>query len=304
MGRQSRRRWKVRQGRTDVKYEFFPGCSIHGTAREYGLSLKAVFQRFGVGLNEIEDWSCCGATAARSLDGFLPIMLGARNLALAQKRGQPLLAPCNLCYNNLAVARHALEEDELRQRVNSSLRDLGLAYSGGVALLHPLQVIDSEVTVERIAAEVVCPLLGLKVVSYYGCLLTRPGYASVGESNFNPTALDRLASALGADPLPFSAKTRCCGGPLLMTHPKAAGLAAKRLLDEARDLGAQCIVVTCPQCQLSLGASQGTIEARYGVKYNIPVLYFTQLLGLALGIDPRALGLPSGKLAARAVSTP
>ena len=290
----------MRRGRTDVEYEFFPGCSVHGSAREYGSSLKAVFQRFGFGLTEIEDWSCCGATAARSLDGFLPTMLGARNLAIAEVRGRPLLAPCNLCYNNLAVARHALREDvSLRQRVNGSLRDLGLAYSEGVPLLHPLQVIDSEVTVERIAAEVVRPLSDLKVVSYYGCLLTRPGYASVGESNFNPTALDRLVSAVGADPLPFSAKTRCCGGPLLMTHPEAAGLAAKRLLDEARDLGAQCIVVTCPQCQLSLGASQGTIEARYGVRYGIPVLYFTQLLGLALGIDPRALGLPNGRLPGR-----
>lgn len=281
-----------------MEYGYFPGCSIHGTAREYGLSLRAVFRQLGVGLNEIEDWSCCGATAARSLDGLLPAVLGARNLAIAQRMGKPLLAPCNLCYNNLAVARHALRDEALRQRVNGSLRDLGLAYSGDVAVLHPLQVIASEVTIERIAAEVVRPLTGLKVVSYYGCLLTRPGYVAAGESNFNPTLLDHLASALGADPLPFSAKTRCCGGPLLMTHPDAAFAATKRLLDEARDLGAQCIVVTCPQCQLSLGASQGTIGARYGVKYGIPVLYFTQLLGLALGLAPRALGLPGGGLPA------
>lgn len=274
-----------------MEYQFFPGCSLHGTAREYAVSLRAVFNKLGLTLNEIEGWNCCGATAARSLDELLPIVLGARNLALAQESDQPLLAACNMCYSNLAIAQHSLQEETVRKRVNSRLRELGISYSGGVPLLHPLQAVATETGLERIAAEVVRPLVGLRVVSYYGCLLTRPRYASIGESNFNPMALDHLTLALGAKPLPFSAKTRCCGGPLLMTHPDAACSAAKSLLDEAKELGTQCIVVTCPQCQMSLGANQGTIEARYGVKYDIPVLYFTQLLGLALGIDPRALGL-------------
>ena len=278
-----------------MEYQFFPGCSLHGTAREYAVSLRAAFAKLGFKLNELEGWNCCGATAARSLDELLPTVLGARNLALAQERDQPLLAACNMCYSNLAIARHALQEESLCRRVNGRLREMGITYSGGVPLLHPLQVVTTEAVLERVAAEVVRPLSGLRVVSYYGCLLTRPRYASVGESNFNPMALDRLAMALGAKPLPFSAKTSCCGGPLLMTHPDAAYFAAKGLLDEAKELGAQCIVVSCPQCHLSLGGKQRTIEARYGVKYGMQVLYFTQLLGLALGIGHGSSGLPVGR---------
>jgi len=266
-----------------VEYQYFPGCSLHGTAREYGRSLQGVVERLGIELTELEGWSCCGATAARSVSQELHLLLAARNLALAQGSPAPLMVACNLCYSNLAVAAHSLRDEALRRAVNASLRLTGLNYAGETTPVHALQVI-SEVGAGLISAKVVSPLHGLRVASYYGCLLTRPRTAAIPDSNFNPTWLDTLMAALGAETVPLSAKTKCCGGPLLMTHPEAARGAAKRILDEAKDLGTHCIAVSCPQCHLSLGEQQSTIERRYRVRYGIRIAYFTELIGQAIGI--------------------
>jgi len=266
---------------------------LHGTAREYDLSLRAVAASLGLVLHELADWNCCGATAARSLNESLALFLAARNLAMAERGPGPLLVPCNLCYSNLAIAAHSLGHESLRKRTNAALDNLGLAYSGNATVVHPLQALMRDVGPERIASCVTRPLRGLKVACYYGCLLTRPRYASIQQSNFNPVWLDNLVLAVGGSAVAFSSKTRCCGGPLLMTHPEAAARASGRILEEARDMGAQCIAVTCPMCYMSLSASQTGLLKRSHRKYRIAVLYFTQLLGLASGISPRELGLPS-----------
>ena len=275
-----------------MEYQYFPGCSLHGIAQDYAKSLHAIGRPLGLVLRELEGWNCCGATAARSLDDSLALFLAARNLALAQAKGQQLLVPCNLCFSNLATATRALGDENARRSVGPALRSCGLTYDGQVTVVHPLQAVVADVGLKRIKSQVARPLTGLKVVSYYGCLLTRPRAVALPESDCSPRWLDQMATAVGATPLPFSAKTRCCGGPLLTTHPEAARLAAKPLLDEARDLGAQCIAVTCPQCHLVLAGTQRAIQRRHGVKYGIPVVYFTQLLGLALGMGPGTLGVP------------
>lgn len=273
------------------EYHYFPGCSLHGAARAYDTSLRDVVRVLGVKLHELDGWNCCGATAARSLSRSLPLVLAARNLALVRNGGS-LLVPCNLCYNNLATARQLLQDEDLRKRVNSHLKHLGLACPARTPVVHPLQALMSDVGLNHIASRVTNPLTGIKVVCYYGCLLTRPREVSIPESNFNPVWLDDLARASGASVLPFSSKTRCCGGPQLMTHPEAARLASKRILDEARDLGARCIVVTCPMCHVSLHSSQASQRDGRSCR-RVLVLYFTQLLGLALGIAPSQLGLYS-----------
>ncbi|MBI4785898.1 MAG: CoB--CoM heterodisulfide reductase iron-sulfur subunit B family protein [Chloroflexi bacterium] len=264
-------------------YQYLPGCSLHGTARDYAVSFEKVARHLDLELTELQGWNCCGATAARSLNEFLPLVLSARNLAIAEKGAGALLAPCSMCYNNLATAQHALRDDALRKRVNSTLRRLDLSYSGEISVTHPLEILMREIGLEGIATKVQRPLDGLKVVSYYGCLLTRPRHISIPESDCNPVWLDRLAETVGAVALPFSSKTRCCGGSLQLTHPDSAMVAAKRLLDEARELEAECILVACPLCHLSLQGKQRTIENRLRTRYGINVLYFTQLLERAFG---------------------
>lgn len=265
-------------------YQYLPGCSLHCLAREYTQSFESVAQQLGLAVRELRDWNCCGATAARSLDEFLSLVLAARNLALAQE-ARALLVPCSLCYNNLMWAQRALQDMTTRERVNAALRPLGLVYSAGVDVRHPLHVLVRDIGFDTIAARVTHPLRGLRVVSYYGCLLTRPRAVALPESDVNPVWLDQLAQALGATALPFAAKTQCCGGSLVLTHPDEALGAAKRVLDAARDVDAQCIIVACPLCHLSLGEKQSTIEKRYARQYNLRVVYFTQLLGAALGLN-------------------
>ncbi|MGI9860847.1 CoB--CoM heterodisulfide reductase iron-sulfur subunit B family protein [Moorella naiadis] len=272
-----------------MKWAFLPGCSLHGTAAQYRTSFLGVVKALGIEVQEVPDWNCCGATAAKHFNRQVALVLSARNLALAEKVAPVLAVPCNLCYNNLALAARALQEEAQREQINNHLRPLELRWRGEVTVSHPLKLFLQEIGVEKIRQAVVRPLEGLKIVAYYGCLLTRPQEASIGDSNRWPAWLDMLAVAAGAAPLPFNAATRCCGGTLALTHPEVALRAAGAILAEARARGAKAVLVTCPMCQLNLERAQ--IEARGREERLLPVLYFTQLLGLALGCDPATVGL-------------
>ncbi|CEP66390.1 Cysteine-rich domain [Moorella glycerini] len=272
-----------------MKWAFLPGCSLHSTAAQYRTSFLGVVRALGIEVEEVPDWNCCGATAAKHFNQQFTLVLAARNLALAEKVAPVLAVPCNLCYNNLTLAAHALQDEAKREQINSHLLPLELRLRGEVAVYHPLKLFLQEVGVERIRQAVVRPLAGLKVVAYYGCLLTRPKEASIGDSNRWPAWLDMLAVTAGATPLPFNAATRCCGGTLALTHPEVALRAAGVILAEARVRGAEAILVTCPMCQLNLERAQ--IQEKGREKRLLPVLYFTQFLGLALGCDPITVGL-------------
>ncbi|MCL4426057.1 MAG: CoB--CoM heterodisulfide reductase iron-sulfur subunit B family protein [Firmicutes bacterium] len=274
-----------------MRYHYLPGCSLHGSAREYADSFQAVSSRLGIELLELKDWNCCGATAAKAITDELPLLLAARNLILAQEPPGNIMVPCNLCYNNLAKGAHLLKDPDLKKKVNLLLQPAGLKLETEVAVRHPLDVYCLDIGLAEVIARVVRPLEGWKVISYYGCLLTRPKEVAIPDSNYHPQLLDNLVRGLGAQPLPFSGKTTCCGGPLLLTDPNVAYSATRKLLDEARELGADCFVVTCPMCHLSLDGKQKIIEKKYNTKYDIPVFYFTQLMGLALGVSPKDLGL-------------
>lgn len=274
-----------------MRYHYLPGCSLHGSAREYADSFQLVSARLGMVLLELKGWNCCGATAAKAINDDLALVLAARNLILAQEPPGKIIVPCNLCYNNLAKGAYLLKHPDLQKKTNLLLEKTGLKLEKEVTVRHPLDVYCQDFGLEEIAAKVTRPLAGWKVISYYGCLLTRPKEVAILDSNYHPQLLDNLVRALGAEPLPFSNKTTCCGGPLLLTNPAAAYSATKKLLDEARELGADCFVVTCPMCHLSLDGKQKTIEKKYNTRYDIPVFYFTQLLGLGMGLAPRDLGL-------------
>lgn len=276
-----------------MKYAYFPGCSLHATAKEYDTSTQAVCKALGIELVELEDWNCCGATAAYAVDRLLSVVWPARDLAIAEKEKMDIFAPCAGCFHYLARANEMLKDrPELKEKVNKVLATIGLEYKGMIEVWHPLDLIVNDIGVEEIRKKVVKPLTGLKVATYYGCLLVKPPRITKFENPENPQTLDKLTRALGATCVPWGKwKTRCCGGALQMVKEGVMLELSKRILMAAENYGADCLVTACPFCQFNLDVKQSDINSAYGTKFKIPILYFTQLLGLALGIKPEELGI-------------
>ncbi len=280
-----------------MKLAYYPGCTLHGTAREYDASTKAVCKAAGVDLVEIDDWNCCGALEA-IFDKELSMGLSARNNFKAQKTGLDLVIPCSICSHNLSRADTAMKNDEaFRTKLE---RALGEKYNG-VKIKHLLDVMVNDIGTDAISKKFTKSLKGIKAVAYYGCLLVRPSEVSKFDNPENPMSLDNLIKSTGADCLPFMQKTKCCGGNLLMSKQDYAFLLTKKLFDEAKASGANCVVVACPMCHMLLDGQQTTIEKAHNTVIDMPVLYFTQLIGLAMGISEKELELdknmvPTSKL--------
>ena len=264
-----------------MKYSYYPGCAQHGTAIDQRISVEAVFKRLGIELEEIRNWNCCGALHVD--DRTTRIGLSARTLAAA--KGLDIATPCNLCYSNLMRANTALEDSEIKTRIDGALVT---KYDGNTKPKHLLEVVVNDLGMAKLA-ELVKKPLKIKAVPYYGCLLTRP--ENKFDSPENPGSLDNLISTLGAEPVKYYYKTKCCGGPILITNEDLALTLARDLLVMAKESGADCLVVTCPMCHLQLDAKQKAVEAKFNIKIEMPIIYFTQLIGLAMGIPPKELGL-------------
>ena len=260
---------------TEMNLSYYPGCSLHSTGIEYNASVKSVFQALDVGLQELEDWNCCGASSAHIVSHELSLALPARNLAIAQKTGADVVMPCAACFNRHKSAEFILRSDgEQRAYLEKTV---GFTYTGSVRVRALLDVIVNQIGLEPIKTRVRRPLAGLKAVSYYGCLLVRPPEVTQFENPDNPVLMDRLLEALGCEARPWSYATECCGGGLSLTKSKVAAKLVARLAERAAEAGAQVIVTSCPLCQVNLEMRQG------GVK--MPVFYFTELIGLAFGLD-------------------
>ncbi|HLB71339.1 MAG: CoB--CoM heterodisulfide reductase iron-sulfur subunit B family protein [Candidatus Methanoperedens sp.] len=264
-----------------MKYSYYPGCAQHGTAVDYSMSVKAVFQVLGIELEEIKNWNCCGALHV--LDRTARVALSARTLQSA--KGLDLATPCNLCYSNLMRANTAYEDTSLKNRINELLVS---KYDGSTKPKHLLEIIVKDLGLLKLAEHIKRPLK-IRAVPYYGCLLTRP--ENRFDSPENPKSLDELISTLGAEPVKYYYKTKCCGGPILITNEDLALSLAKDLFVMAKETGADCMVVTCPMCHLQLDAKQKAVESKFNIKIDMPVIYFTQLIGLAFGLDHEELGL-------------
>ena len=273
-----------------MKYSYFPGCSLKGLGRAYEESLLPVMKHLGVEVIELEDWNCCGATAYMSVDEHEACVLAARNLAIAEQTGPyDLLAPCSACYLVLNKTKHNVTDfPSIRQSVDRALETTKLSYKGTTAVRHPLDVLFHDIGVEAIKQKVVRPLTGLKVAPYYGCQVVRP-YATFDEA-WNPVTMDKILAALGAEVLHYPLKTKCCGGSLTGTIPEAGLRMCYILMKEAVRRGADVIATICPLCQFNLDAYHDQIEKKWGPA-RISTVYFTQLMGLAFGMDPRQLGL-------------
>lgn len=269
------------------KFTYYPGCPSATTAMEQDMSTRAVFEKLGIELEELKDWNCCGAVEVE--DPRLVYALNARNLAIAEKKGQDIVTPCSICYYNLARTDKALREDE-KLRAKLKEIDSSLEYHGTVKARHILDVLLNDIGLDELSAKFV-KKVDLKVAPYYGCYLGRPPETAFDDPD-DPVLMDRLIERIGAKNAPFSyMKTKCCGGPLMMTIPDIAFEMARKILESAKKAGADCIVLACPLCGLMLDAKQPDVEAKFKTKIEMPVIYITQLLGLALGIKPKKLGL-------------
>jgi heterodisulfide reductase subunit B2 len=284
-----------------MKYAYFPGCSLEATGIAYEESVKAIARPMGIELEEIPDWNCCGATAYLSVNEVLSFCLSARNLAQAAGTGAPVVTACNACYTNLRKTEAYLAEfPALKQKVDLALAAGGLRYDGGVVTKHFLQAIVEDVGWETVRSLVTAPLTGLRIAPYYGCQIARP--YGIEDDKDNPMLLDRLLETLGATPVAFPMKTVCCGGSLMGTREEVALRLCRNLLLCAQQAEADCIAVLCPLCQINLDAFQDQINKSYGTDFRIPILYFTQLVGLALGLSPISLGIQRGIVPAASIT--
>ena len=281
------------------KLAYYPGCSLTGTGRAYDESLRAVFAALGEPLEELDDWNCCGATSYMSIDKAKAYALASRNLALAEREEADLLTPCNACYLVLEkTRRHLADSAEMGQRVQHALDAVGLRYEGKVRIRHPLEILTRQIGVERIKEAVKEPLKGLKVAPYYGCQMVRP-YATF-DDQYDPQTMDQLLKATGAKVVDYPFKTRCCGASQTGTLPKVGLHLVYRLLKEAQDRGADVMAVICSLCQFNLDVYQSKLRRVYDLP-PIPILYFPQILGLALGIPAAELGIDRCVVSARPV---
>ena len=279
-----------------MKYGYFPGCSMERrSASAYQDSMMAIARPLDIEFEEVDDWNCCGATEYIALDLLAAYALVARNLALASQQtdtDHQLIAPCSACFLNLSKAETYLTKSpDLMSKVNTALAAGGMHYNpGSLRVRHLLDIIVNDVGYDAVAEKVVKPLKGLRVAAYYGCLIVRPAFQGVFDDHEQPTTLDKLMSALGAQVVDFPLKAYCCGGHMTQISERIAMDMLNRILKNAADYQADMIVTLCPMCQLNLDAYQENVNRYFNTNYHIPVLYFTQMMGIAFGMPPEEMG--------------
>ncbi len=262
-----------------MEVSYYPGCSLHGMATDYDESIRAVCEVLGIGLTELPDWNCCGASSAHFVDDELAVRLPARNMAIAEQVGHDVLVPCAACFQRLKYADKKLREDAARW--------IDGPYEGKAEVFHVNEFFDRPELLKQVKQAVTRPLAGLAAVPYYGCLSQRPPKVTDAKSPENPCSMDDLMRAIGIEVRPWSYKTDCCGASLTLTRPDVIHKLSGDLYEGAAEAGAECLVTDCPMCQSNLDTRQAEIEAKRGRKYDLPVFYVTELMALAFG-DERA----------------
>lgn len=269
---------------------YYPGCSLDGLAVEYDRSTRAVCEALGIRLAEIPDWSCCGSTPAHSLDPLLSGALAGRNLAVAERMGcDVVMTPCPGCLRSLKGALEIHEDPDRREPL---LDLMDMPFQGKVRAISVLELLFNALEAGELSGErVKRPLTDLVIAPYYGCLLTRPAAFARFDDPEDPVSMDRILAAVGATVVDFPFKTECCGATYGVARNPIVTELTGRILDMAVRLNAQAVAVACPLCQQNLDLRQSQVDRRWNRSFNLPVVYLPQLVGLALGIDPEALGL-------------
>lgn len=267
-----------------MEFLYYPGCSLGVSASNYNISAIKVCEELGITLKEINDWNCCGATSFIALDELMGTVVSARNLAIAEKQGfKELVVTCSGCYVTLKKANtHMKERPKFKEQVNEALGAANMTYSGNVEIRHLIEVLALDCGLEKITKSIKKPLKNLKIAAYSGCQLVRP-YCTFDNKEF-PHVLDDLLKTTGATVVDFEFKARCCGGMLMQTNKEIAEKMVLDILEDATRHNADCIATACPLCQMNLEGFQGSINTHFHKEYKIPIMPFTQIMGLALGL--------------------
>ena len=267
---------------------YYPGCALHGSSNDYDQSLKACLGALGISLQEVKDWICCGATAAHSLNHKLAMALPARNLALAERDGfKQVFAPCPLCSMQLLKVRQAVADDGLRQELSQIVE---AELRGDAEVLNLIQLFEN-IGGDRLKTAVKQPLESMTAACYYGCLLLRPPGVVKFDDFEQPKSMETLLAALGAKTVEWSYKTECCGAGMTMASEDTVLELACKILSNAVEHGANCVVVACPMCHVNLDMKQAAVERKYGKKLDLMVYYLSDVVGLALGLSGEQLGI-------------
>jgi heterodisulfide reductase subunit B2 len=268
-----------------VKIGYYPGCSSAGTGKEYDISLRKVLELMDVQLEEPQDWSCCGATSAHATNHLLSVALPARNLILAQhQKVSELFAPCAACYNRLIVTQHELGSNPSMDKQITEL--LGESARNNISIINIVELFE-KIGKEKIVEKKKNDLKGIKVACYYGCLLVRPFKITHFDDPEQPHSMEDIISATGAQPVDWNFKTECCGGAHSFAHKEIVVDLSKKILDDAKLHGADVVIVACPMCHSNLDMRQRAMKNHQ----EVPVLYLSEFIGLALGVEPKKLGI-------------
>jgi len=277
-----------------MKYAYYPGCSANTSGKEYNRSFRLIAKALDIELVDVPDWTCCGSHITYVFNPALAASLSARNLALVEKMGEgiEMVTICSGCYQTFKRSNELLKHDAtIQAKVKEALEAVNLSYNANVKIHHALEVLTTQEALDTISKKITKPLKGLKVAPYYGCAVVRPKFEDSFDDPENPQSLDRLLKVLGAEPVFYIDKVRCCGGVLIMKQERVGLEMIRRLLANAKRAGAECIVTPCTLCHLNLDIMQPKVERAFKQKFNMPVFFFTQLIGLALGLKPTELGL-------------
>jgi heterodisulfide reductase subunit B len=268
---------------------YYPGCALHGSSNDYERSVRACLDALGVNLRELDDWICCGATAAHSLNQKLAVALPARSLGIAERGGyDDLLAPCPMCSMELLKARMLVSGDPALRKEISDIVELPV--EGRTDVINLIQVFQ-KIGYDKLKEAAKVPLSDYKPACYYGCLLTRPPEVLRFDDCEQPTSMETLLASLGAAPVEWNYKTECCGAGMTMCNEDTVLELSHKILSNAEQHGANCVVVACPMCHVNLDMKQADVDRRYGVQHGMMIYYLSDLVGLALGLDEQTLGI-------------
>lgn len=272
-----------------MKIGYYPGCSLSGTGKEYDLSLRKILSVLDVQLDELNDWSCCGATSGHATNHLLSVALPARNLIIAKKQKfTEVVAPCAACYNRMVVSAHELKTNSAIEQSVSEL--MGESAATNIDILNIIQLFQ-KIGLDKISANKKVDMKGIKAACYYGCLLVRPFDITNFDDAEQPTSMEKIISSTGASSVEWNYKTECCGGAHSFAHKEIVVDLSKKILENARLHGADVVIVACPMCHSNLDMRQQAMRKEYPGHKDIPVLYLSEFIGLALGFKPKELGL-------------
>ena len=273
-----------------MKIAYFPGCSLHSTGAEFDISTRKVCAALDIELCEVKDWVCCGSSPAHQCDELMSVALPAKILAQTVRTDnlKELCAPCASCYSRLKFTQKRMQDEKWKKDVEHVIGD---KYPDDIAVMNMIDVVTNKVGIDTLADKVVKPLNGIKIACYYGCLLTRPPKIVDKENFENPQDMDAIIEAIGAEPIDWNLKTFCCGAGFTLTQTHVVLELTRKIFVDAQAAGAEAIAVACPLCHANLDTRQEDVNKKFNTNFKIPIFYFTQLIGLSLGMSARSLAL-------------